>query len=1528
MPDPQELLAVRGALAEVKAARAQTVQTMAARTADLTRLDGEIARAVATGDQAGAEAARQRRAAAAAARQQAAGSLGAIEDRLRDVIGQLQLDPCDADPGKPLLLLPLRLETRFAPDRAGLRIRIFPDDIHIDQLDRGLADAERQAGIAYWTVAWRGSDAEAGTAFRDLIAAVGRSRATWVGLATQPTNLANREAEALPVFPETTPRTRRAAVARLLPDRFVAVAVQGGQRSTATGNPVAPEVTVSLFADDGSSLKDVNGLKVLPGAVWLADYAEAERIGMALTVKLAQPGPVDRLLVFGVDATGAATAEADLADLLTAHRCTGGLAFVPQGTPSNNTESDRAAWSARPEPDAPARAAVALPADANASVLSGALGVPLQGLATLEAAPLREQGLAKAMSVALWGATWETFLEKINRVTKAGATLSDPEREQVRVFARDAVRGRGPLPAIRVGSQPYGLLPTSLLAGWDAAGDGFTAGLLALLQRMRGKWRSYLDNVPRLGSGALDDTMRELLGSAPVSLALRVRDVLTDDLLDTAQKVTGATMDDLAVERLIEDLVLEEVILNASLIHRSGSLSANSRPLALPFTDPAKDADVIEAIANGQSPQISSVLQALVALSWDRASSAVKNASAGGRLIDVLGLASESLPAATRDAVRGLAAQADRAPAAAFFQAATRVATSAGPIARPSTAEVQPVQAYAKSFGELALQSTTDKARGEFATLATIAWLQASARLAELKAALADLVAAARGAATPDALRIAFAETLDLASHRLDAWLTGVVEQRRQAQRAAQPQGITIGAYGWVENIAPGAAAPADGGYIAAPTQAHAATAGILRSAYLAHNPDAAGSNAFAIDLSSARVRGALGLLDGIRQGQSLGVLLGYRLERRIHELGLDRLILSFRAIAPLSQGRLTDRNLNLDIGAIEVLAASNVTDGVQLIEKYQGKVSNWDAVHVRSRLNDRPKDNPYLTGPWPVLSDAEWASVAAAIEGIAADMDSVADLLMAESVHQLAQGNTPRAGAALDAAGAGDTPPPEPEVVSSRQEQASFTHRMLILAQAGAGWSATRPRAAAAPLLEAWAAARLGDPATIIVGEDGGGAPVALAGAAWAALDLVYESADPAGLERRLRAALPALSGDPLLAAPQPGWAAGERAYGDVLALAGSLRRLLLAARPADGTDLAVPNTKGARRVDPAEIAAVAARLQTARGLLAAEAQALDAALAVDPADPATLLAATDVLAAFGIAPPGPVLDRLASLGHVVLSEATKRLQAADAALAKPSSAETLVEAGQALFGDGFWCAPALAAAPGGDAWGAAFAAGAIAPGMAALRRYLTDRAAVLDGVRGYVEAMMLGEAVGAPPAPRAVQLAGAGADIPAKWIGGALDPAQPTTTAPIVSAAFDATPGYDPQGAVLALLVDHWMEATPLRERRGEAADAPVESRAAGGLAFNANAAGARAPQALLLGIAPDTKRWSTDRVAALLEETLDLAKLRLVTLERTDGAARILPALYAQSWSLQGEKVLDFSFIAEKAYVVSAVAAYVKE
>ena len=119
-----------------------------------------------------------------------------------------------------------------------------------------------------------------------------------------------------------------------------------------------------------------------------------------------------------------------------------------------------------------------------------------------------------------------------------------------------------------------------------------------------------------------------------------------------------------------------------------------------------------------------------------------------------------------------------------------------------------------------------------------------------------------------------FRETLDLFSHRLDAWISSLVTKRLYQMRETTPKGIVVGAYGWVENLQPDEDKQESYGYIHAPFEQVLASA-VLYNAYLAHSGviGQTGQNPYPISLSSERVSRAKQILDGIRQGQSLGAL-------------------------------------------------------------------------------------------------------------------------------------------------------------------------------------------------------------------------------------------------------------------------------------------------------------------------------------------------------------------------------------------------------------------------------------------------------------------------------------------------------------------------------------------------------------------------------------------------------------------------------------------------------------------------------
>src|SRR5207237_5323910 len=119
-------------------------------------------------------------------------------------------------------------------------------------------------------------------------------------------------------------------------------------------------------------------------------------------------------------------------------------------------------------------------------------------------------------------------------------------------------------------------------------------------------------------------------------------------------------------------------------------------------------------------------------------------------------------------------------------------------------------------------------------------------------------------------------------------------------------------------------------GFTHTPSLAQAATVAVLRSGHLTHsNPTT--TDLLAIDLSSERVRLASRLLDGVRQGQPLGALLGYRFERRLQEGRKAQFIAPFRELAPLV-ARKQEQHDQPAGKPVEAIAANNVVDGLALL--------------------------------------------------------------------------------------------------------------------------------------------------------------------------------------------------------------------------------------------------------------------------------------------------------------------------------------------------------------------------------------------------------------------------------------------------------------------------------------------------------------------------------------------------------------------------------------------------------------------
>ena len=1429
----------------------------------------------------------------------------------------------------PLALLPVRLETRFFAQADGsqeLRIRVFPDQIHVDSHEPELSDDELTWGTHFWELTWRAAADEARRrlAWQQLADHFDPQRAAWIARALQPVNMQAKPAAPLaddaplnpaPQFPDVALKDdaggwQRAPLARLMPQRWIAIArANGAAVGHAFGAAIesAPALGPDPKAAPESSPNDAPAIDA--GMRWMVDFDEAERIGMALRMNLpaaiAQAG-LDALVVFGVaSALDADASAASLAALLDAHHYTNGCAFVQPGTPSNNTEdlasgldsadplrarSFEAEWQHFGEP---------LGAQSNGATLTAALGFTGDAaaltLGSLPNASATDALDAQQMATALWTPTWGYYLANLVGLGDTPLTLDDWAREHFVSYLRAA----GPLPFLRAGRQPYGLLPVTILGDWtvpageDAAAQARELWLKQLLLQLRDTlWRPRLPDVPCVGRST--DPAQDLaavLRTDGVANSYRVRNLLGAQYLQHLHSFLG---EDLAARgwNAAHDALTGAVLAQLGFTWRPRLAGA-----AYDERDRALSAPLVQAATDAQTAALE------------------PNYIAALLFAPPLPFAeTDPLPAPPEPAVL-LHVLLRHALQLEYAWAAARLVSAQpnGPALASLLRDIELVNLGASTATTWRMllgrpsPATQNNTPAQF--LAALSSFDGVLEpLGRFRDALAHL--ATLDAKTLERLLVG---TLDIASHRLDAWITSFSTKRLAEMRADHPTGIYLGAYGWVENLKPAPAqqplpTPAgetgpvfplanDAGFIHAPSIAQAQTAALLRNAHLTHAREDA-PNLFAVDLSSRRVRLANQLLDGVRQGQPLGALLGYRFERGLHERGFDDAIDDFRALAPLVAS-----NAPASTQSAESVAAANVVDGLKLFDLY----------------------NPQRASPSPLF-----ARCAAVLDELGEAIDALADALVAETAHQAVRGNTARAASTLQAIAAGSQAPPELEVARTPRSGIAVTHRVVVLLAdkiaAPSGWPtlSRSPRASAEPRLDAWAARLLGPAKQVRLTVERmiNDAVTAthtlhLFDLGLRPLDLVALAATKPGGETPQLDALVLDAARAKFGAEAAGetlrlnaqraadWKANERSLSDLRELAARARLLVGSARALDARDVQALQDAGDSGIDAAEIEA---RAKKAASSLAATTKSLAKLSAQSPPDVAALRASLAKLAAYGIGsamppPTGTAADAttLSALAAIAAREAQQRVDACNAFVASSGSdaaqrASIAAQQLAAVFGAGFVALPRFTAASGAGLKASLDATEALQGGDAlAVLPWFARMQRVREGVARLGASLHAAEATGAGERMNlaVAQLPHAEGD---RWIGLSETAAQPIK-AGCLSLVVQAPVAVDATQAMAGLMIDEWLEVVPSRSETT-------------GIAFQHDAPDSRAPQAILLAVPPvPGTAWTAWNLHRLLLETLDAAKLRAVDAEALDNAAlnpvsgaeavgevsHFLPALY---------------------------------
>ena len=1346
------------------------------------------------------------------------------------------------DPKIPVTLLPVRIETRFGGPQGApkLLIRLYPDDIHVDHHDPRLTKGEVESGKRYWESVDGGTSEE--QAWKQLVKDIGARRATWVREALSPSG--GGAALAFPDVETVDGNAGIAAAARALPDRFIVrVRYPGGEQMVrgeavpeilqvgiSFGDAVEGDVPVPASTDPEASLVLDEPMR------WMVDFGEAKAAGMAVEVDL----PAGTNFIHDVTVVGVRTGDADapgtLASLIESHRLSDGAAFIPPGTPTNNLADSESGYSAEDEPLPAVRAA---PDEGSvAAVLAEAWSLDPALLTPVRGSGSKELVEAAQMGRALFEATWGSYLRQQGQ---PGFDLS--LLPEVYGHVTGFVRGGGPLPCMRFGRQPYGIVPVMAKGDWTSLSEGrFLTWLAGFLPRIRRLWTS---------GGASAPAGPELFAQEPVSTRVRLRTTNLSSAIEYMigsgnAVVTGSP--EVSRRAMFAEIGFGDVM--PSVFTQVFPKSAAN--LWLPM---AADGDTEFNILAPAPKDANSVLGLLLRNSALRIAANATNEFAGleAELIATeIGRAAMVMPIANFPSAAGLAV-----PVLEGFAAEATVTTPAVLAA----AAGRDASGDRFTIGERIAGIVTDPAR----FVPDLTRYFNSDALAAFRDALAPL-----GGIPASRRAVLAGEIIDCASHRYDAWVTSLAAARLKAMRKVK-QGAQLGAWGTVsrierralESVASTGTIPEgtetdgeSGGFVIAPSPRQASSAGVLRAAWLAHGGRAGGALApFATGLSSKAVRDALGIAEGMRNGQPLGALLGYLLERAIHDasggggIEIDWVVFELRRQYPLKVDTIDN--------APQASAERLVVDGWKLAQAERETPGSVVAAIV------------VPPPPQPGFGAPEKNAVQKAVLELLATLDAFADLGLAESMYQLAGANYERAAAASDMLGRAAPPPDSFDSMTTPRGGRGIEQRLIISfgsAVRPAGFGSDTPRARLAPAADAFVASQLGPITGIRVRLlDKSGTEIAaptLSSLGLSALDL-------AALDLSLETIQLSSVTSPSTMPGAPNSNPGRH----------GVARLLLAAGVAEAVNIGFDLAQDAELIDLLDHAAAWQRTLAAKKPLSEATFAARASLGA--ADQFAALKTRVEALAGDLA--GPAADLLAwGIGGMDAAEAkaaAKARVAAAAALGDPIEKAAALMGGPAIVEGTLGTPPAdLQTCIGSQEKLLGRTNGTLA-------RWIQDSARVRPAATALAAALLRGDLAGAEPldiwaaqSPAAPYDADVDPMLAMSWVG--LAHPHALGPAPVVCALIV---GDEPGGTVTGIELDGWTEIVP----------SPTGTAA---VAANLSAPDARAPNLILMAVPPDAEKpWTEEALLSVVDEALELADCRMVDLDSTKRVPALLPACY---------------------------------
>jgi hypothetical protein len=1438
--------------------------------------------------------------------------------------------------GVPIALFPVRLETRFDASKTTLHIRIYPDEFFSDIHERELTPEEATAGADYWTAVGNNGGEETADLWAPVAKRYGVPRAAYIVRVTNHNDPANKTP---PASRATVPSRGAEAV---LPDRWVALGYRGGaQRFAVMGAPIPEpiDLTPNPSADDQTLVEVADGFNVPSNILWTMQYGDALTKGMAIDVTGLSGDDLqfgfDRIVVFGVKTSMDPTSASQMiSDLLDAHHYTRGLDLVLLGTPTNNVPGQPTPFTMKdPPPERSFQIERLGPAfgegggNFDSTILAQTFGFDFQTgpFTFLRGAVDFQQDIATGQNMrrVLWPVTLGYFMRQMMNpqsfLSGGGTAIFDEGTfANAKEFFLDYVSAQGPAPAFRVGAVPYGLLPAiSYSRMQPQAGENSDA--MGVIQKLVPFWQQATTSIPVVPGTSKDRNtdLMAVLSQKSSSDGVYVRNSVGPDtitnlyqflLQDFAAYLTAltgvpnATLGALGHTNWSGARIFQLMF--------SNTISQYAGPLV---TAHPQQGMLVSAVKPTFDPSDSTTFNYLwflrdPKLTFDvvQTQGAMQNAAPAGELTPLLYLlarhslllemleAGRSSPSADMQQVFGTPTALKIF--ALDFELWGIAAAVQGQQDFVTTFLTQPNKSSTLTVFQM-IQRNFDSASKQ---------VDVSGRVLEMFFALEPL------STLPVAeLERVFTETLDLAAHRLDAYVTALATRRLQNFRFIGDGLIDnrtyFGGYGVVENVRPAPTPQTrtvdglvaniqgdNGGYIHAPSPRHATAAAILRSGRMAEKSD---PTKYAIELPSDRARRARLLVDGVRDGLPLGELLGFQLESSLRSSTApqpEAIVLALRKLYPLVANKS-----GLDPGVpADGIAAANVVDG-QLVR--QAAATN---------------SIPFGTNGVPANGQA---AVTAAVKDLNETVDAIADLETSEAIFQIATGDVASAQAAMNFLPDGSNPP-QSEVTTSPTSGIPVSHRVALVLEGdtptATGWNVGgSPRGKAdpfGPFADGWVGSLLGDPshATASVSYQLGGQSLSTSVAVSAIpgigpLDFLalaqgtsaFGQGSP--LDRRLAAVVQAANTQATnIVVTKYDTPSSGRSIPQLIELARTLGAVLGGARELAPADLVLtPDDVNDNNLDviagplQAQVSAVLGALNTAVSGL-------------DGSDARTALTAAAAYQADAFADPGASEADLGLLVGSAKAELGRR--SADAAAAGPPDGASFADIISAsinqlriIFGrNTLVVLPNQFPTNGGElqqSLGAlnpaldisdpalvintptTFFAAHQAPG-----RYLQQASRIHQRLAAWRRFSLYSGALGArPPRVSAAQLPFVANET---WAG-VTAPTDSRTSLLLIS-ANGQTSVPDPTNAWRGLLLDQWTELVPRATTQT-------------GLTFHYDSQNSEAPQVILMAVqsGPTTASWTQAELAAIVTETLDLAQIRPVDSDLV-ALGQLVPALVVAS------------------------------